>query len=121
MTWKQDLAAYLEVDRRRSLGQIGSAVLPYLGTFALAWVLRPDAWLAIGIGLGATVFLIRMYSIFHDLTHNSLFESRSETPAGATCSDSSSSRLTDGGNDSTASIMRMQATSTSAARARSTR
>ena len=77
-SWKQDLSVYLEVDRRRSLGQIASTVLPYLGIWALAWVLRPDAWLAIGLGLVATVFLIRMYSVFHDLTHNSLFESRSE-------------------------------------------
>jgi acyl-lipid omega-6 desaturase (Delta-12 desaturase) len=31
---------------------------------------------AIGLGLVATVFLARMYSLFHDLTHNSLFGSR---------------------------------------------
>ena len=33
-------------------------------------------WLAVGLGLVATVLLIRMYSLFHDLTHNSLFASR---------------------------------------------
>ena len=74
--WKQDLAAYLEVDRGRSLGQIASVVLPYLGVWILAAIVRPDAWLAIGLGLIATVFLVRMYSFFHDLTHNSMFESR---------------------------------------------
>ena len=31
---------------------------------------------AVVLGLVATVFLVRMYSLFHDLTHNSLFESR---------------------------------------------
>jgi omega-6 fatty acid desaturase (delta-12 desaturase) len=74
--WKRDLAAYLEVDRRRSLGQIASVSLPYLGVWALAAVVQPGVGLAIGLGLVATVFLVRMYSLFHDLTHNSLFESR---------------------------------------------
>ena len=32
-SWKQDLAPYLEIDRRRSLAQIASVVLPYLGVF----------------------------------------------------------------------------------------
>jgi omega-6 fatty acid desaturase (delta-12 desaturase) len=31
---------------------------------------------AVALGLAATVFLVRMYSLFHDLTHNSLFRSR---------------------------------------------
>ncbi len=75
-SWKRDLAAYLDVDRRRSLGQIASVVLPYLGVWALASIVRPNAWLAIGLGLVASVFLVRMYSFFHDLTHNSMFESR---------------------------------------------
>jgi len=75
-SWKQDLAAYLEIDRGRSLGQIASVVLPYLGVWVLALILRPNAWLAVGLGLVATVFLVRMYSLFHDLTHNSMFESR---------------------------------------------
>jgi omega-6 fatty acid desaturase (delta-12 desaturase) len=75
-SWKQDLAPYLEVDHRRSLGQIASVVLPYLGVWVLAAVLRPSVPVAIALGLVATVFLSRMYSLFHDLTHNSLFESR---------------------------------------------
>lgn len=74
--WKQDLAAYVEVDRDHSLGQIASAVLPYVGVWVLASIIEPGAWLAIGLGLVATVFLMRMYSFFHDLTHNSMFSSR---------------------------------------------
>ena len=73
---KQQLAAYLEVDRGRSLGQIASVVLPYCGVWVIASVLEPNAWLAVGLGLVATVFLMRMYSFFHDLTHNSMFTSR---------------------------------------------
>ena len=75
--WKQDLAPYLNIDRRRSAGQIASVVVPYLGIWALVAVLQPSPPAAIALGLAATVFLIRMYSLFHDLTHNSLFESRS--------------------------------------------
>jgi acyl-lipid omega-6 desaturase (Delta-12 desaturase) len=75
-TWKQDLAPFLEIDERRSLGQIASVVLPYLGVWALAALIQPSAPLAIALGLVGTVFLSRMYSLFHDLTHNSMFESR---------------------------------------------
>jgi omega-6 fatty acid desaturase (delta-12 desaturase) len=75
-SWKQDLAPYLEVDHRRSLGQIASVVLPYLALWILAVLIQPSAPVAIALGLAATVFLTRMYSLFHDLTHNSMFESR---------------------------------------------
>jgi omega-6 fatty acid desaturase (delta-12 desaturase) len=74
--WKQDLAPYLAVDARRSVGQIASVVLPYLGVWGLAAVVRPNEVLSIALGLVATVFLVRMYSLFHDLTHSSLFRSR---------------------------------------------
>jgi omega-6 fatty acid desaturase (delta-12 desaturase) len=74
--WKQDLARYLELDERRSLGQIASVVVPYLAVWVLAVLIEPSAPLAVVLGLVATVFLSRMYSLFHDLTHNSMFESR---------------------------------------------
>jgi acyl-lipid omega-6 desaturase (Delta-12 desaturase) len=75
-SWKQDLAPFLAADRRRSLGQIASVVVPYLAVWVLAALIQPSPPVAIALGLLATVFLTRMYSLFHDLTHNSLFESR---------------------------------------------
>jgi omega-6 fatty acid desaturase (delta-12 desaturase) len=75
-SWKQDLAPHLERDGRRSLAQIASVVLPYLAVWVLAALIQPSPLVAIALGLVATVFLTRMYSLFHDLTHNSLFESR---------------------------------------------
>lgn len=75
--WKRDLARYLEVDRGRSLVQIASVLVPYLGLWVLAAIVEPNALLAIAIGVAATAFLVRMYSLFHDLTHNSMFRSRS--------------------------------------------
>src|SRR5262245_25193102 len=74
--WKRELAPYLAVDERRSLGQIASVVLPYLAIWTMAALIQPSLLVAIALGLAATVFLTRMYSVFHDLTHNSLFESR---------------------------------------------
>ena len=74
--WKHDLAPYLEVDARRSLGQIASVVLPYLGVWVLAAIVRPSALVAILLGLVGSALLVRMYSFFHDLTHNSMFTSR---------------------------------------------
>jgi omega-6 fatty acid desaturase (delta-12 desaturase) len=75
-SWKHDLAPYLQVDGRRSLGQTASVVVPYLAIWVTAALIGPSPLMAIGLGLAATVFLSRMYSLFHDLTHNSMFESR---------------------------------------------
>ncbi len=74
--WKRDLADYLVIDRGRSLGQIASVVVPYLAIWILVALVQPGPVAAVALGLAATIFLTRMYSLFHDLTHNSLFESR---------------------------------------------
>ncbi len=121
-SWKQDLAPYLEVDRRRSLGQIASVVLPYLAIWVLAALIEPSVPVAIALGLVATVFLTRMYSLFHDLTHNSHVRiAASEQPLGPRSSATCCSPPTGGGSGSTASITPTPATSTTAASARSTR
>src|SRR5438874_2153852 len=75
-SWKHDLSPYLAIDTKRSLGQIASVVLPYLGIWILAAATQPAPGASIALGLIATIFLSRMYSLFHDLTHNSLFVSR---------------------------------------------
>jgi len=74
--WKRDLAPYLAIDERRSLGQLASVAAPYLGVWSLAALLTPSTPVAVALGLVATVFLVRMYSFFHDLTHNAMFHSR---------------------------------------------
>src|SRR3954451_15958053 len=74
--WKQDLARYLTIDPRRSLRQIASVIAPYLAVWSVVWILRPGPVAAVGLGLVATIFLVRMYSLFHDLTHTSLFRSK---------------------------------------------
>ena len=82
--WKKSLATYRAIDRGRSLVQIASVVLPYLAVWAFVAVVRPSAWFAIALGLVATVVLVRMYSLFHDLTHKSLFQSRRANTAWGT-------------------------------------
>ena len=79
--WTRDLAPYLRADPARSLGQIASAAVPYLGIWVLAWLLDPGPWLALALGVAATVLMLRMYSLFHDLTHASLFRSRAANRA----------------------------------------
>ena len=74
--WKHDLARYLRPDRGRSLAQLAGVVVPYVAIWAFAAIVRPGAPAAVGLGLVGTVFLVRMYSLFHDLTHNSMFASR---------------------------------------------
>lgn len=74
--WRRQIAPYVEPDASRSLAQIASCLLPYLGVWALAWALQPGPLAAVGLGLVATVFVMRMYALFHDLTHKSLFASR---------------------------------------------
>jgi acyl-lipid omega-6 desaturase (Delta-12 desaturase) len=74
--WKRDLAPYLEIDPQRSLAQLASVIAPYIAVWLLAVALRPAPLGAIALGLVATVFLVRMYSFFHDLTHGSMFRSR---------------------------------------------
>ena len=80
-TWKKDLATYLAIDERRSLGQLASVVVPYLAIWLVAAVAQPGLLASAGLGLVATVFLVRMYSLFHDLTHNSLFHARAKNTA----------------------------------------
>jgi acyl-lipid omega-6 desaturase (Delta-12 desaturase) len=75
-SWRRDLAPYLAIDRRRSLAQLASVVVPYVGIWVVVAAARPAPLVAVALGLVATVFLVRMYSFFHDLTHNAMFESR---------------------------------------------
>ena len=75
-SWKRDLSPFIQADERRSLGQIASVVIPYPALWVAAALIQPSAPVAIGLGLIATVFLVRMYSLFHDLTHNAMFHSR---------------------------------------------
>src|SRR5919107_4624712 len=75
-SWQRDLAPYLRIDPLRSTAQLIGAVVPYLGVWVLASVVEPGFLGAVGLGLLATVLLVRMYSFFHDLTHNAMFASR---------------------------------------------
>lgn len=77
-SWTQDLAPYVRPDRRRSLAQIASALVPYLAVWGLAIAIQPSPAVAVLLGLVATAFLMRTYSLFHDLTHNSLLPTRRE-------------------------------------------
>ncbi|MBM3666250.1 MAG: fatty acid desaturase [Actinobacteria bacterium] len=75
-SWRRQITPFTRPDARRSLGQIASCLPPYLAVWGIAIAVKPGPLPAVGLGLVATVFLMRMYALFHDLTHKSLFGSR---------------------------------------------
>jgi omega-6 fatty acid desaturase (delta-12 desaturase) len=75
--WNETLAPYLGADARRSVTQLLSSAVPFLGFWALAyWSLAVSYWLTLFLALGATGFLMRLFMIQHDCGHGSFFRSR---------------------------------------------
>lgn len=75
--WRRELRPLLAPSAVRSTGQIASCVVPYLGVWIAAWAPGPlPTYAYVLLGLVATVFLTRMYSLFHDLTHGALYPRR---------------------------------------------
>lgn len=77
--WYQDTLKYEKPVLRKSVAQIFSS----LGIYVLLWVimvgminLSYPLWLVLILGVVAALFLVRMFIIFHDCTHNSFFVSR---------------------------------------------
>ncbi len=68
------LAPYQKSDTRHSIFQLVSTLLPY---FAL-WYLMIRSftisyWLTLGLAVIASLFLVRIFILFHDCGHNSFF------------------------------------------------
>lgn len=73
----QILAPYQKSNIRHSIFQLASTVLPY---FAL-WYLMIRSfsisyWLTLGLAVIASLFLVRIFILFHDCGHNSFFPSK---------------------------------------------
>ncbi|HEX4717821.1 MAG TPA: fatty acid desaturase [Thermoleophilaceae bacterium] len=72
-----DLAPYAKPHVARSLLDLATSVLPYLGlSVAMYWVLDVSYALALIIAIPAGGFLLRTYILFHDCTHGSLLPSK---------------------------------------------
>ncbi len=86
-SWRAVLAPYARPRLRRSLIDLATSVVPYLGLFvAMYFLLGVSYWLVILVSVPAAGFLVRIYIIFHDCAHASFLPWRKANDwLGATC------------------------------------
>jgi omega-6 fatty acid desaturase (delta-12 desaturase) len=76
-SWKTAIAAYRRPVLRRSVFQILTTLIPYLGLWGvMIWTLQISYWMTLAVAVIAAGFLIRGFMIFHDCGHGSFFRSR---------------------------------------------
>ena len=74
---RPDLGSYAKPHVPRSLLDLATSVLPYLGlSVAMYWLLDVSYLLALIIAIPAGGFLLRTYILFHDCTHGSFLPSK---------------------------------------------
>ncbi|EWY39730.1 fatty acid desaturase [Skermanella stibiiresistens SB22] len=74
--WAQQLAAYKQPVLHRSVGQIGTTLLPLAGIVVLMGLsLEVGYWLTLLLAVPAAFFLVRAFILQHDCGHGSLFKS----------------------------------------------
>jgi omega-6 fatty acid desaturase (delta-12 desaturase) len=74
---RETLRSYTEPRALRSLGDVISSVVPYLGLSALIYLaIGISPLLALALALPAAAFLLRTYIVFHDCAHGSFLSSR---------------------------------------------
>ncbi|NDU99823.1 fatty acid desaturase [Pseudoroseicyclus sp. CLL3-39] len=75
--WVRVLSAYREPSPRRSVLELALTVVPFVALLALScWALSISHLLAAGIAAVNGAFLVRLFLIQHDCSHNALFRSR---------------------------------------------
>jgi acyl-lipid omega-6 desaturase (Delta-12 desaturase) len=68
---------YQRPSKLRSNWQLINSIIPYLGIMvAMYFSLAISYWLTLAISVIAAGFLVRIFIIFHDCCHRSLFKSR---------------------------------------------
>jgi acyl-lipid omega-6 desaturase (Delta-12 desaturase) len=76
-TWQKLIAPYQTSDLTHSIFQMVSTLLAYFTIWGLMiWSLKISYWLTSGLVILATLFLIRIFIIFHDCGHGSFFKSK---------------------------------------------
>ncbi len=71
-SWRAALAPYARPDLGRSLLDIVTSVLTYLGLLvAMYFLLDVSYWLVLAVSVPAAGFLVRTYIVFHDCAHGS--------------------------------------------------
>jgi acyl-lipid omega-6 desaturase (Delta-12 desaturase) len=75
--WREDLAPYAQPHLGRSLRELATSVVPYLGLSVLMYIcLNISYLLVLVIAIPTAGFLVRTFILFHDCTHGSLLRSK---------------------------------------------
>src|SRR4051794_10339529 len=77
--WKDAVAPYAQSHVGRSVLDLLTSVVPYLGLSAvMVLMLRADIspWLVVLVGLPAAGFMLRTFIVFHDCTHGSFWPTK---------------------------------------------
>src|ERR1051325_8309181 len=76
-TWRQIVARFQEPSTPRALWQIINTLVPYALLWYLIYLSRAISWwLVVPLAILAGAFLVRIFIIFHDCGHGSVFKLR---------------------------------------------
>jgi omega-6 fatty acid desaturase (delta-12 desaturase) len=86
-SWRAVLAPYARPHLGRSLLDIGTSLVPYLGLMVgMYFLLGVSDWLVLAVSVPAAGFLVRTYILFHDCAHGSFLRwSKANEWLGVTC------------------------------------
>lgn len=74
---KPFIAPYAKANTKKAVIQILNSVVPYIILWGLMiWSLQYSYWITFGLAILAALFLVRVFILFHDCGHNSLFPSK---------------------------------------------
>jgi acyl-lipid omega-6 desaturase (Delta-12 desaturase) len=75
--WHEDLAAYADTCVSRGLLEVATSAVPYLALCAAIYLtLGVSPLLTLALTIPAAGFLVRVFVVFHDCAHGSLFPSK---------------------------------------------
>jgi omega-6 fatty acid desaturase (delta-12 desaturase) len=75
--WRETLVPYARPHLGRSLLDLATSVVPYLGLSYLMYLsLGVSYWLTLAIAIPASGFLVRTFILFHDCSHGSFLPSK---------------------------------------------
>ena len=73
---KSNVQPYAQANTKKAVWQLVNSLVPYFIMWgAMIWSLQYTYWLTLGLALIASFFQIRIFILFHDCGHNSLFPS----------------------------------------------
>ena len=86
-SWRAVLSPYARPHIGRSLLDIATSLIPYLGLLVgMYFLLEVSYWLVLAVSVLAAGFLVRTYILFHDCAHGSFLPwSKANEWLGATC------------------------------------